>query len=345
MGTDNSNEDLILLGDFNLPNINWDTMSGSIPWSTYFCDFLFKLNLEQFITTSTHIAGNILDVILTNTTIISEIQVITPLPWGLSSDHHLIYFILSVDQPPVPHKFHQSVYDYSKANWDGFLHYLQSQDYTDYLNTSNVKTLWSSLKHLIYQALSMFVPIITIKAHHCPKWFTFALQHQLNRLHAMRKRYSSSSSPSNLARFQTAEQNCQLATSAAKHDYKLINFPQKETALSTNIFPFSQTTVVFQPQCTIIVPLPVLTMTSTSFQWILFSVFTRDSSSTPLSALDSSHGINIFENIAISPSDVYNALTALDPNKAQGIDRIGPKVWKKVLQSYTTLFTSFLLTV
>jgi len=80
MGIDNSNKDLILLGDFNLPNINWDTMSGSIPRSTDFCDFLFKLNLEQLIATPTHIAGNILEVILTNTTIISEIQVIIPLP-------------------------------------------------------------------------------------------------------------------------------------------------------------------------------------------------------------------------------------------------------------------------
>ena len=65
MGTNNSNKDLILLGDFNIPNIIWDTMSGSIPWSTNFCDFLFKLNLVQRITTPTHIAGNVLDVILT----------------------------------------------------------------------------------------------------------------------------------------------------------------------------------------------------------------------------------------------------------------------------------------
>ena len=48
-----------------------------------------------------------------------------------------------------------------------------------------------------------------------------------------------------------------------------------------------------------------------------------------MSALDSSHSINVLENIAISSSDVYNALTALDPSKTQGIDRISPKVWKK----------------
>ena len=68
----------------------------------------------------------------------------------------------------------------SQLGW--FIHYIQSQDFTDYLNTSNVETFGGFLKHVIYQALSIFVPTITIKAHHRPKWFTSALQHQLNQL-------------------------------------------------------------------------------------------------------------------------------------------------------------------
>ena len=65
--SDNISEDLILLGDFNLPNMDLDTMTGSIPQFTDFCDFLLELNLEQLVTTPTNIAGNILDVILMNT--------------------------------------------------------------------------------------------------------------------------------------------------------------------------------------------------------------------------------------------------------------------------------------
>jgi len=71
----------------------------------------------------------------------------------------------------------------------------------------------------------MFVPTITIKAHHLPKWFTPALQHQLNQLHILRRKFSSNPSPINQAKLQSAEQNFQIAASGAKHNYEhnLIN--------------------------------------------------------------------------------------------------------------------------
>ena len=57
---------------------------------------------------------------------------------------------------------------------------------------------------------------------------------------------------------------------------------------------------------------------------IMHSVFTRDSSSTSFTALDLSQSSKILENMTY----IYNALTNLNPNNAQGIDRISPKVWK-----------------
>ena len=41
ISADSNSEDLILLGDFNLPNMKWDTMKSSTPQFTDFCDFLF----------------------------------------------------------------------------------------------------------------------------------------------------------------------------------------------------------------------------------------------------------------------------------------------------------------
>ena len=333
ISTNNLNEDLILLGDFNLPNINWGTMSGSTPQSTDFCDFLFELNLEQLISTPTHIAGNILDVILSNTTIINDIQVITPLPCGLSSDHYLIHFTFLVDHPStVPHKVHKSVYDYSKANWDGLLLFLQSQDYTDYFNTSNVEILWSFLKHLIYQALSMFVPRITIKAHQRPKWFTSSLQHQLNQLYSMRRKYTSNPSPSNQTKLQTAEQNFQITASDSKHNYENNLINQFSTNRNSSIYKYLSFLTNYSSFPTTMHYNSFSVSTdhdqANLFNVYFFLVFTRDFSSTLNTALDSPPNSNILDNITISPHDVYDALTALDPNKAQGIDHISPKVWK-----------------
>ena len=56
----------MLLGDFNLPDIDWNTLSGTSVISNQFCDFVFDTGLCQLINEPTHVHGNILDLLLTN---------------------------------------------------------------------------------------------------------------------------------------------------------------------------------------------------------------------------------------------------------------------------------------
>ena len=57
---------LILMGNFNVPDINWLTLVGSTHFSNQFCDLIFDLNLSQIVDSPTHIQGNTLDLVLTN---------------------------------------------------------------------------------------------------------------------------------------------------------------------------------------------------------------------------------------------------------------------------------------
>ena len=50
---------LIIIGDFNLPDICWTSLSGCSPLSNLFCDFVFDINLAQLINCPTHVKGNI----------------------------------------------------------------------------------------------------------------------------------------------------------------------------------------------------------------------------------------------------------------------------------------------
>jgi len=54
-----STNSLLLLGDFNFSDINWDSLCGLSPLSAKFYDIIFNLNLFQLISEPTHIAGNI----------------------------------------------------------------------------------------------------------------------------------------------------------------------------------------------------------------------------------------------------------------------------------------------
>ena len=56
--------DTILIGDFNLPDIQWDTLSSTSSTSCAFCDFIFDNSLTQLIDQPTHIQGNILDLVM-----------------------------------------------------------------------------------------------------------------------------------------------------------------------------------------------------------------------------------------------------------------------------------------
>ena len=59
----NNSDKVIIIGDFNFPDIDWDSLSGNSPTSNQFCELLFKTGLCQLIDTLTH---NILDLLLTN---------------------------------------------------------------------------------------------------------------------------------------------------------------------------------------------------------------------------------------------------------------------------------------
>ena len=58
-----SHDHIILVGDFNLPDVDCDTLTGTFLSSKSFCDFVFQNNLSQLIHTPTHLKGNILDLV------------------------------------------------------------------------------------------------------------------------------------------------------------------------------------------------------------------------------------------------------------------------------------------
>ena len=58
--------DTIFVGDFNMPDVQWDTLSSTSSISRAFCDFVFDNSLAQLVSHPTHVQGNILDLVLSN---------------------------------------------------------------------------------------------------------------------------------------------------------------------------------------------------------------------------------------------------------------------------------------
>ena len=86
----NSNLPTFICGDFNMPDLNWDTYHSHSSDSVRILNFLISHGFEQLVTLPTHINGNTLDLIFVNfcTCQISEVGT------GITifSDHLLISF-------------------------------------------------------------------------------------------------------------------------------------------------------------------------------------------------------------------------------------------------------------
>ena len=89
---------VILIGDFNLPAINWSldyptpTISGS-HLEESFCDLIGNNFLQQFITGPTHVKGNTLDLLLCNCPeIIKNVMTCSPKQSNFPSDQYIVEF-------------------------------------------------------------------------------------------------------------------------------------------------------------------------------------------------------------------------------------------------------------
>ena len=111
-----SSDNLVVVGDFNFPDICWSTLCSSSPSSTRFCDGVFDCNPTQLVTAPTHIMGNILDLVLvSDADSISSLRVHPEADSPFKSDHYMVSFALRDCPRDLCHTSSTYVYDYSKA--------------------------------------------------------------------------------------------------------------------------------------------------------------------------------------------------------------------------------------
>lgn len=170
---------LILLGDFNSPDICWSTFCASNPFSCSLCEFIFDYNLHQLVEVSTHIKGNILDLVLTQSTeLFCDLIVHSDQSQFLfSSDHFPISFSLSCslryESPP-----RQTYYQFHRGDYESMVDYIFSLNLDFFFNSVDVEFLWSSFKSIIWDCCEKFVPKSVLKSDRYPKWFDGAIRHK-----------------------------------------------------------------------------------------------------------------------------------------------------------------------
>lgn len=163
---------VIMAGDFNLPNINWEsctTTRGSCDSSEHLVDICFDLELTQIVTMPTRTTDSsesVLDIVFVSPEIASS-SFLCVIVDGMS-DHSIVKVEFSCNLvkkvPLVPDRL---VYDFEKASDVSMLDELHfALDEFECMYSSphnNVEAMWLFFEELVFRCLTSFVPKRNLK--------------------------------------------------------------------------------------------------------------------------------------------------------------------------------------
>uniref|UniRef100_A0A1X7SUM2 Reverse transcriptase domain-containing protein n=1 Tax=Amphimedon queenslandica TaxID=400682 RepID=A0A1X7SUM2_AMPQE len=320
-----SSNPTLVMGDFNCPDINWDLLSSSTSLSGALCDLVFDLDISQVINSPTHIKGNLLDLVLTNSIDRLSDIVISPDIFPLS-DHLTLSFSLrshmaNVEKPRISDKF----LNFAKADYVGMCDFLLDWDFSVCLQSTDVNFVWEEIKFAINEAISNYVPVSTVtkRFHNLPKWFSSNLRNQINRHRTLLRRYRSRPSSLLQARVSSSRHMLDRDIASAKSSF----IDQLLTKDRSNFFSYVRS-ISKQNQ---LPPKMFLNTDNASsdvgkanlFNKFFHSVFSAKPASNSQSSSTSDTALT---DIDISISDTFSVLSKLDPTKAVGIDGISPRL-------------------
>ena len=317
----------IILGDLNLPSIDWSTLSASSHLGTLFCEKIFSLNMLQLVNKPTHTHGNILDVVIaTHPDQIHNLKVHDSIS-NSRSDHYLITLNTIISKPTTQKISPRKIFLYSKADLSSLSHHLSLVN-NPLAYITDINNGWSQLKSLIVQACHTFIPQIKLCSYPSPRWFNSDIRHALNRLHTLRRLTNRKPTEQRLAKLSSAESALQVKMESAKHVYEanLIKLHHSNPKKLYNHLKYlSKGNSASPPLIIDSQPVTSPSVKAQTFNNFFNSVFTRSNFILPPIDNLPSPSLQI-SSITIKPNDVSEALSSLDPSKASGCDNVSPYV-------------------
>jgi len=180
---ENKNSNIILAGDFNCPDIDWNNLSirkdaPDPEVQKQLIDITSQAGLTQIHEEPTR-ENNILDLVFTTNT--SLVKTSTNIP-GIS-DHAII--ITDTDIKPYYHKSNpRKVYIWSRANWEDMnkdLDKLAILIRNKIQNNEKVNEVWLTFKQHLFASLDKHIPSKFVKSNNRLPWITHKIRKMLKK--------------------------------------------------------------------------------------------------------------------------------------------------------------------
>ena len=195
----------LVLGDFNMPDICWDSMTAKSVGSNLFCEAILNINLCQLVREPTHIKGNILDLVLSDVPeCVYDVKIMNE---TYSSDHYLISLTYSMHSRANSFKSGTSYrlsFNWSQADWEGLTDYLFDTDFSRCFVLDDVNKSWKLIRDEILTACRRFIPTSRPRNINRLPWFTLHIVHTINKIiRTLRRSPKSKQSSSILSKIET----------------------------------------------------------------------------------------------------------------------------------------------
>lgn len=329
-----------IVGDFNYPTIKWNG-----EWSNEddneFIECIREAYLTQMVRNPTRVRKgfkpSLLDLVLVNDEqMISDIEHSCPCA---KSDHEILTFSLYLNDNNTENDTGY-VYNLGKGNYTQMRRDLENIDWTK-MHDLNVNDGWIYIKDKIQQSMQQNIPKSKTRnskdTKSKPIWFSNKLKKSVKKKYNLYRKYQETNSKSSFDRYIEIRNKCEKDVRDAKRDY------EKRLARECKTNPKHFWKYVQKQTKSIdgISPLKTgdgsLATTDKEKAKILndfFSgVFTRENpDSVPEVAKGEKSGCVFLSEILVTPKSIEDKLKGLNPNKAQGPDKLPPRVFKELAQ-------------
>ena len=343
----------VILGDLNLPEINWETLETKLDGvHDVMLDCFSSLGLNQFVNFPTRYStsgrGNILDIILSNDPMFVDVLDNHP-PLG-TSDHAMIEFCLyfQTNTTTSDHGFDSTtlpVYDWSAADYDAINDHINNIDWHNLFGFNfTPDSLWSGFKSLIWPIIDVFVPKKMV--HHWtkyrPRMYPKPIRNLLIRKKAIWRKLRSNYSAEVKTRYLQVSRECKNAILKfdTEREVKLLEsnnlgafyrFVNKNLSSKSGIAPLKNSDgKLFTDDGE----------RATLLNEYFHSIFTKDNGNQPLFASRFKNSDQVTDStaptindITISPSIISAILRKLKINSSPGPDQLPPILFNKTASS------------
>ncbi|CAG2186661.1 unnamed protein product [Mytilus edulis] len=231
----NKNQTIILTGDFNCPDINWNTMSVNQnaqdkEIQRALMEVIISHSLTQIHETPTR-GNNLLDIVLTSNPSLIKTSSNAP---GIS-DHDMI--VTDCDtKPHYQSKKPRKCYIYSKAKWEDLhkdLTILSTNIIEMYHSGATVQELWDKFKTDLYSNLDNHIPSKLIRSKTSLPW----INHKIRKMFKKKTRlYQQAKKTNNWTNYRHFQKECKRQIRKAEYNY--INTTILEGLENNNSKPF-----------------------------------------------------------------------------------------------------------